>query len=92
MDADSKGQPLRARGLRPAADDVLLGTDGDGIPWLVFAGPHVEVVVMVAHREEVLSANALVEGDELIGVPFLGLPRVDHILEAELEGGPYFWT
>ena len=84
--ADAEPQAVRARGLGPAADQVLLRADGDRVPRLVLAVPEVEIVVVVGQREEILGARPLVERHELLRIPPLRLPEMDDVLEAELRG------
>ena len=81
---EGEAQAGVARGARPAADDVFFRSDRDAVPRLELRVEHVEVVVVVGHGREILRAGALVEADEVLGIPVLGLPLVDHILEAEL--------
>ena len=82
---DRKTQPCFAGRLHPAADNVLLWPDLHAVPRLIRRVEHVHVVMVVGHRPEELRAGALVEGDELLRLPLVGLPFVDHVLEAELR-------
>ena len=86
MDAHAQRQAILAAGLGPLAHDVALGSHVHGVPGLVLAVPEVEVVVVVGQGHEEFGPHALVETDERVGLPPLGLPLVDDILEAEVLG------
>ena len=83
VDAHAPVKPGAADRLAPLADDVALRADPDGVPFLVFAVPQVEVVVVVRHGDDVLRAHAFEELCELRRIPFVALPLVDHVLEPE---------
>ncbi len=73
MLADAEAEAALAGGGGPGADDVAFGAGGRGVPaGLVFGVPHVEVVVVDSHGDEVLCAGFDVEVDEVIGVPVVG--------------------
>lgn len=86
MDAHAQRQAILAAGLGPLAHDVALGSHVHGVPGLVLAVPEVEVVVVVGQGHEELGSHALVEADERVGLPPLGFPLADDILEAEVLG------
>ena len=83
VDAHAEAHAGVARSLCPSADDVLLRTHVDGVPRLVLRVEVVEVVMMVRHRENVARAHALVERDQLVGLPVLRLPQGCEVLEPE---------
>ena len=82
--AHAESQAVLARRPGPAADDVLFRTDCDRVPRLMRAVPHVEIVVVIRHREEVSRPGPLVERDQCVWIPILCFPGMDHIFEAEL--------
>ena len=84
--AHAEPQPVPACGFRPNADDVFLGADIDRVPGLVPRIPAVEIAVVIGQRHEVLGPRPLVEPDQLLGIPLLGLPQVADVLVAELRG------
>ena len=70
MLADAEAEAALAGGVLPDADDVAFGAGGDGVPARLILGvPHVVVVVVDAHGEEVFCAGFDVEIHEVIGVP-----------------------
>ena len=54
------------------------------VPALVLAVPKVEVIVMIAQREEILCANLLVELHQRIRIPTFSLEKGQDVLEAYL--------
>ena len=81
--ADAEGQSGLLAGVAPAAGQVLLGSDVHRVPLLVGRVPQVEVVVVVAQCHEVACTHALVEADQLLGVPVLGFPVVAEVFQSE---------
>ena len=70
MLADAEAEAAFAGGCGPLADDVAFGARGGGVPArLVLRVPHVEVVVMNTHREEVLCTGFNIKIHEVVGVP-----------------------
>ena len=82
VNAHRKAQTVFARRRRPAADQIFLRPDGDGIPRLVFGIEQVEVVVMDGQRHEILRAVFFVERQQLVGVKVRRLPDMNDVLEA----------
>jgi hypothetical protein len=84
---DAEAQAALAGGRGPGADDVAFGAGGDGVPArLVLGVPHVVVVVVDAHGEEVLCTRFDVKVHEVIGVPVCGFELRDQIFVADLGG------
>src|SRR5581483_2572104 len=81
--ADAKPETIRARGLGPRSDNVLLRADVDGVPGVVLRVVGIEVIVMVGEGEEVFRPRTLVEGHQLLRLPALRLPQVVNLHEAE---------
>ena len=87
MLAHGELQALLPGRLLPEPDDVLPGTGRNRVPArLVLGLPQIETVVVHCHAAEILCTGFLVEGDEVVGVESIGLPRGDYVLEAELRG------
>jgi hypothetical protein len=85
--ADTEAEAAFAGCRSPDADDVLLGAGGCGVPaWLVSGVPHVEVVVVDAHGEEVLCAGFDVEVHEVFGIPAGGFELGDEVFVADFGG------
>ena len=72
MIAHAELQAFFRGGLMPQTDNVFLRPHIHGIPLVVFGIPHVEIVVVDAHGEEVFGAGLLVEVHEVFGVPLVG--------------------
>ena len=81
MNAYGEAQAVFARCGRPAADEVFVRSDGDGIPGLIFGIEVVEVVVMGGQGHEVFRAVGLVKGEQFVRVKIRRLPLVDDVLE-----------
>ena len=81
-------QTSGANRLGPAAHHVLFRPDGDAVPRLIRRVEIVEVVVMVGQGREIFCARAFVEANQMFGIPGLGLPFVDHILETHFGRMP----
>src|SRR5665213_1132577 len=68
--ADAEAKSALAGCNLPLADDVALGTDSCSVPArLVFGVPHVVVIVVNSHGEEVLGSSFDVEIHEMFRVP-----------------------
>jgi hypothetical protein len=85
--ADAETETALAGGGGPRADDVAFGAGGSGVPArLVFGVPHVEVVVVNAHGEEIFCSGFDVEVHEVVGVPAGGFELRDEIFVADFGG------
>lgn len=73
MQAHTKFKAMLAASVGPTGKKVFFRTDCSRVPGLILAVPQVEIVVMVAESEKVLSSKLLVETDNAIGVPTFGL-------------------
>ncbi len=83
--AHAEGQAVFTGSLLPFGKYVAFRTHVYRVPALVLAVPEVHIVVVVAHGEKVLCADALVERNEFFGIPVLGFPFVDYVHKAELR-------
>ena len=84
MERDAEGQTCLFGSCCPSCQDVLVRADVHRIPALVLAVPEVEVIVMIAQREEILCANFLVELHQRIRIPAFSLEEGQDVLEAHL--------
>ncbi len=89
MLAHAEAQSPFARRLLPHPDDVLLRTRRRRIPSrLILRIPHVEIIVMHAHADEILRASLRVQIHQMLGIPLLGLERRDDVLVSHLRWMP----
>ena len=84
MERDAKGQTCLFGSCCPTGQDVFVWADVHRVPALVLAVPKVEVIVMIAQREEILGANLLVELHQRIRIPAFSLEEGKDVLEAHL--------
>lgn len=73
MQAYTKFKTMLVASVGPPCEKIFFRTDCSRVPGLILAVPQVEIVVMVAESEKVLSSKLLIETDNAIGVPTLGL-------------------
>ena len=59
MNAYGKTQSILFCSFRKQSDDVLLRTDGDGVPRLILGIKQVKIVEMIGHREKIFCADFL---------------------------------
>ncbi len=86
MFADAEAEAALAGRGGPGADDVAFRTGSYSVPArLVLGVPHVVVVVVDAHGEEVFCAGFGVEVHEVVGVPARGFELRDEVFVAELR-------
>ena len=84
MFADSKPETALACSLTPSAHNVFLGTRRSGVPSrLVFGVPHVEVVMVDAHADEVFGTGLLVQIHQVFRIPAIGRELRHYVLEAD---------
>src|SRR5438067_2798648 len=72
----------------PHSDDVSFWTHIHRIPALIFRVPHIEVVVMYSHADEIFGASFFIQRDESTRVEGLGFPRGNGIFVPEFRGMP----
>ena len=84
----AEAHALGARDPRPGADNVLAWSNPGAVPRVVRGVVHVEIVVVVGHRHEVLGASALIQRQQLVRIPMLRLPPPDDIQEARARRMP----
>ena len=82
MEGDAERESCFLGSGSPFGEDVAVRSDVLGVPLLVLAIPKVEVVVVVAEREEILSSDFLIELHELLGIPMLSLEEREDVLKS----------
>ena len=70
----------------PFGKNVAFRSDILGIPGLILAIPQVEVIVMVAKHEEILSAYAFIKFHKTIGFPFLSFEERKDVFKTYCRG------
>lgn len=88
MVGDPEFQSVRASNLLPRPYDVLFRPDVHAVPRLVFRIPTIEIVVVVAERDEVLGPGFGVEANEFLGIPAFRPPGMTDVFITKLRGVP----
>ena len=74
MDAHAETQSVGTCRLFPSGKDVFPGTHIHTVPRLVLAVPKVEIVVVVAHGEEILGTRLFVKCQQAVRIPLVAFP------------------
>src|SRR5574344_2547334 len=75
MNTDTERNTLTFADGCPCADNILMRSHIDRVPWLIFTVEHIKIIMMIGHCKEVFGSCALIYGNQFLRVPFVCFPQ-----------------